>query len=70
MPSKCFPPELGSYKQNLRIDKLPQTRPEVNPKSFVPKKKVGAKAVGFVGASFARGMYGFGTGRSKGFYSG
>ena len=49
---------------------MPQTRPEVNPKSFVPKKKLGAKTVGFVGASLARGKYGFGTGRSRGFYSG
>ena len=45
---------------------MPQTRPEVNPKSFVPKKKLGAKTVGFVGASLARGKYGFGTGRSRG----
>ena len=45
---------------------MPQTRPEVNPKSFVPKKKLGAKTVGFVGASLARGMYGFDTGRSRG----
>ena len=44
---------------------MPQTRPEVNPKSFVPKKKLGAKTVGFVGASLARGKYGFGTGRSR-----
>ena len=48
---------------------MPQTRPEVNPKSFVPKKKLGAKTVGFVGASLARGKYGFDTGRSRGFYS-
>lgn len=34
---------------------MPQTRPEVNPKSFVPKKKLGAKTVGFVGASLAGG---------------
>lgn len=45
---------------------LPQTRLEVNPKSFVPKKKLGAKTVGFVGASLARSKYGFGTGRSRG----
>ena len=45
---------------------MPQTRPEVNPKSFVPKKKLGAKTVGFVGASLARGKYGFDTGRSRG----
>jgi len=49
---------------------MPQTRPEVNPKSFVPKKKLGAKTVGFVGASLARGKYGFDLGRSRGFYSG
>jgi len=49
---------------------MPQTRPEVNPKSFVPKKKLGAKTVGFVGASLARGKYGFGLGRSRGFSSG
>ncbi len=49
---------------------MPQTRPEVNPKISVPKKKLGAKTVGFVGASLARGKYGFGTGRSRGFYSG
>ena len=46
---------------------MPQTRPEVNPKISVPKKKLGAKSVGFVGASLARGKYGFGTGRSRGF---
>ena len=46
---------------------MPQTRPEVNPKSFVPKKKLGAKTVGFVGASLARGKYGFDLGRSSGF---
>ena len=45
---------------------MPQTRPEVNPKSFVPKKKLGAKTVGFVGASLARGKYGFDLGRSRG----
>ncbi len=49
---------------------MPQTRPEVNPKSFVPKKKLGAKTVGFVGASLARGKYGFDLGWSRGFYSG
>jgi len=49
---------------------MPQTRPEVNPKSFVPKKKLGAKTVGFVGASLARGKYGFDLGRSRAFYSG
>jgi hypothetical protein len=48
---------------------MPQTRPEVNPKSFVPKKKLGAKTVGFVGASLARGKYGFGLGRSRGFFT-
>ena len=48
---------------------MPQTRPEVNPKSFVPKKKLGAKTVGFVGASLARGKYGFDLGRSSDFYS-
>mgnify|MGYP000951250108 CR=1 FL=1 len=36
---------------------MPQTRPEVNPKSFVPKKKLGAKTVGFVGASLVGGDY-------------
>jgi len=45
---------------------MPQTRPEVNPKISVPKKKLGAKTVGFVGASLARRMYGFDTGRSRG----
>jgi len=45
---------------------MPQTRPEVNPKSFVPKKKLGAKTVGSVGASLARGKYGFDLGRSRG----
>ena len=49
---------------------MPQTRPEVNPKISVPKKKLGAKTVGFVGASLARGKYGFDLGRSRGFYSG
>jgi len=49
---------------------MPQTRPEVNPKSFVPKKKLGAKTVGFVGASLARGKYGFDLGWSSDFYSG
>ena len=49
---------------------MPQTRPEVNPKISVPKKKSGAKTVGFVGASLARGKYGFGLGRSRGFSSG
>jgi hypothetical protein len=46
---------------------MPQTRPEVNPKSFVPKKKLGAKTVGVVGASLARGKYAFGDGEVKGF---
>jgi len=45
---------------------MPRTRPEVNPKISVPKKKLGAKTVGFVGASLARGKYGFDLGRSRG----
>ncbi len=36
---------------------MPRTRPEVNPKISVPKKKLGAKGVGSVGVSLARGMY-------------
>lgn len=35
---------------------MPRTRPEVNPKISVPKKKLGAKGVGSVGVSLARGM--------------
>jgi len=68
--SKRSPPELRSYKQNQGTGQMPQTRPEVNPKSFVPKKKLRIKTVGFVGASLARGKYGFDLGRSRGFYSG
>jgi len=45
---------------------MPQTRPEVNPKISVPKKKLGAKGVGSVGVSLARGKYGFDLGRSRG----
>ena len=36
---------------------MPRTRPEVNPKISVPQKKLGAKGVGSVGVSLARGMY-------------
>jgi len=45
---------------------MPRTRPEVNPKISVPKKKLGAKGVGSVGVSLARGKYFFGMGRSRG----
>ena len=45
---------------------MPQTRPEVNPKISVPKKKLGAKGVGSVGASLARGKYDSGPERSSG----
>jgi hypothetical protein len=45
---------------------MPRTRPEVTPKISVLKKKLGTKAVGFVGVSLARGKYGFDLGRSRG----
>ena len=44
---------------------MPRTRPEVNPKISVPKKKLGAKGVGSVGVSLARGKYAFGDGEVK-----
>jgi hypothetical protein len=46
---------------------MPRTRPEVNPKISVPKKKLVTKAVGSVGVSLARGKYAFGDGEVKGF---
>ena len=45
---------------------MPRTRPEVKPKISVPQKKLGAKGVGSVGVSLARGKYDSGTGRSRG----
>jgi hypothetical protein len=48
---------------------LPQRRGEVKGGKAGGKKKLGAKDVGFVGASLARGKCGFGVGRLRGFYS-